>query len=97
MQGGNFPSEEQVLDTKTFYRNAVNYKSVSMTGKTSKVLFIHCMEMTYACSGWVAEIARDPVWLGTFVRNPSIIATFSHTSVGMRKDRPALPLLRLTA
>jgi len=25
------------------------------------------MEMTYSC-GWVAEMAPDPVWLGSFVR-----------------------------
>ena len=25
------------------------------------------MEMTYSC-GWVAEMASDPVWLGSFVR-----------------------------
>ena len=26
------------------------------------------MQMTYSCAGWVAEIAPDPVWLGSFVR-----------------------------
>ena len=71
VQGGNFPSEDQVLDTKTFYRNAVEiYKRFDDWKDIDKFYFIPLyMEMTYACSGWVAEIARDPVWLGTFVRN----------------------------
>ena len=24
--------------------------------------------MTYSCAGWVAEMAPDPVWLGSFIR-----------------------------
>ncbi len=75
VQGGNFPSEDQVLDTKTFYRNAVEiYKRFDDWKDIDKFYFIPLyMEMTYACSGWVAEIARDPVWLGTFIRT-----TFKH-------------------
>ena len=26
------------------------------------------MQMTYSCAGWVAEMAPDPVWLGSIVR-----------------------------
>ena len=35
------------------------------SGEQPKPLF---MQMTYSCAGWVAEMAPDPVWLGSFVR-----------------------------
>ena len=63
------PSKEQLLDTKLFYRNSVEiYTCFNDWKDIDKFYFIPLyMEMTY-CMGWVAEIAPDPVWLGSFVR-----------------------------
>jgi len=62
-------SQEQLLDTKLFYQNAPEiYASFDEWKDIDKFYFIPLyMEMTYSC-GWVAEIAPDPVWLGSFVR-----------------------------
>ena len=64
------PSREQRLDTKLFYQNANEICSRFDEWKDEdKFYFIPLyMEMTYSM-GWVAEIAPDPVWLGSFVRN----------------------------
>ncbi len=63
------PSEEQLRLTKLFYRNAGEiYARFDEWKDIDKFYFIPLyMEMTYSC-GWVAEIAPDPVWLGSFVR-----------------------------
>lgn len=70
-KGGLRPSEEQLLDTKLFYRNAVEiYARFDEWRNIDKYYFIPLfMEMTYSCAGWAAEVAPDPVWLGSFVRN----------------------------
>ena len=64
------PSEEQLRLTKLFYRNAGEIHARFDEWKDiDKFYFIPLhMEMTYSCSGWVAEMAPDPVWLGSFVR-----------------------------
>ena len=66
---GRRPSKEQLLDTKPFYVNAPEiYARFEEWKDIDKFYFIPLyMEMTYSC-GWVAEIAPDPVWLGSFVR-----------------------------
>ena len=63
------PTEEQRRLTKLFYRNAGEiYARFDEWKDIDKFYFIPLyMEMTYSC-GWVAEIAPDPVWLGSFVR-----------------------------
>lgn len=63
------PSQEQLLDTKLFYQNAPEiYAGFDEWKDIDRFYFIPLyMEMTYCC-GWVAEIAPDPVWLGSFVR-----------------------------
>jgi len=63
------PSEEQRRLTKLFYRNAGEiYAKFDEWKNIDKFYFIPLyMEMIYSC-GWVAEIAPDPVWLGSFVR-----------------------------
>lgn len=63
------PTEEQRLRTKLFYQNSVEiYARFDDWKDIDKFYFIPLyMEMTYSC-GWVAEIAPDPVWLGSFVR-----------------------------
>ena len=63
------PSEEQLRLTKLFYRNAGEiYARFDEWKDNDKFYFIPLfMEMTYSC-GWVAEMAPDPVWLGSFVR-----------------------------
>ncbi len=68
-KGGVRPSEEQLRLTKLFYRNAGEiYARFNDWKDIDKFYFIPlCMEMTYSC-GWVAEMAPDPVWLGSFVR-----------------------------
>ena len=68
-KGGLRPSEEQLLDTKLFYRNAAEiYARFDEWRNIDKYYFIPLyMEMTYSM-GWVAEIAPDPVWLGSFIR-----------------------------
>ena len=63
------PSEEQLRLTKLFYRNAGEiYARFDEWKDIDKFYFIPLYrEMTYSC-GCVAEIAPDPVWLGSFVR-----------------------------
>lgn len=63
------PTEEQCLRTKVFYQNAGEiYAHFDDWKDIDKFYFIPLhMEMTYNC-GWVAEIAPDPVWLGSFIR-----------------------------
>jgi len=63
------PTEEQRLLTKLFYQNSVEiYARFDDWKDIDKFYFIPLyLEMTYSC-GWVAEIAPDPVWLGSFVR-----------------------------
>ncbi len=69
-QGGLRPTAEQLLDTKLFYQNAVDiYAHYNQWKDDDRFYFIPLhMQMTYSCAGWVAEIAPDPVWLGSFVR-----------------------------
>ena len=69
-KGGLRPSQEQLLDTKLFYQNAPEiYVRFEKWKDVDRFYFIPLyMEMTYSCAGWVAEIAPDPVWLGSFVR-----------------------------
>ena len=64
------PTEEQRLLTKPFYRNSnVIYAHFNEWKDIDRFYFIPLyLEMTYSCSGWVAEMAPDPVWLGSFVR-----------------------------
>ena len=66
---GRRPSQEQLLDTQLFYQNAPEiYARFEEWKDIDRFYFIPLyMEMTYSC-GWVAEIAPDPVWLGSFVR-----------------------------
>lgn len=68
-QGGPVPSEEQRLLTKQFYQNAgVIYAHYNEWKDDDHFYFIPLyLEMTYSL-GWVAEIAPDPVWMGSFVR-----------------------------
>ncbi len=63
------PTEEQRLLTQLFYQNSVEiYARFDDWKDIDKFYFIPLyMEMTYSC-GWVAEMAPDPVWLGSFVR-----------------------------
>ena len=66
---GRRPSQEQLLDTQLFYQNApVIYARFDEWKDNDRFYFIPLyLQMTYSC-GWVAEIAPDPVWLGSFVR-----------------------------
>jgi len=68
-QGEVRPTEEQLLDTKLFYQNAVEiYKRIDDWKDDDRFYFIPLyMQMTYSCAGWVAEMTQDPVWLGSFV------------------------------
>jgi len=68
-QGGERPTAEQLLDTKLFYHNSVEiYSRFDEWKDNDRFYFIPLfMEMTYSM-GWVAEMAPDPVWLGSFVR-----------------------------
>lgn len=69
-QGGERPTAEQLLDTKLFYQHSTEiYARFDEWKDNDKFYFIPLfMEMTYSCAGWAAEIAPDPVWLGSFVR-----------------------------
>ena len=69
-QGGTRPTDEQLLDTKLFYQNSVDiYAHYDQWKDDDRFYFIPLyMQMTYSCAGWVAEMAPDPVWLGSFVR-----------------------------
>ena len=66
---GFIPSEEQRLLTKQFYQNSVEiYAHYNEWKDDDRFYFIPLyLEMTYSM-GWVAEIAPDPVWMGSFVR-----------------------------
>ena len=68
-KGGLRPTAEQLLDTKLFYQNSVDiYAHYDQWKDDDRFYFTPLyLEMTYSC-GWVAEIAPDPVWLGSFVR-----------------------------
>lgn len=68
-KGGLRPTEEQCFRTKVFYQNAGEiYARYNDWKDIDKFYFIPLyMEMTYSC-GWVAEMAPDPVCLGSFVR-----------------------------
>ena len=69
LQGAVRPTAEQLLDTKLFYQNAVEiYARFDEWKDNNRFYFIPLyMQMTYSCAGWVAEMAPDPVWLGSFV------------------------------
>ena len=69
LQGAVRPTAEQLLDTKLFYQNAVEiYARFEDWKDNDHFYFIPLyMQMTYSCAGWVAEMAPDPVWLGSFV------------------------------
>lgn len=77
------PTEEQRLRTKVFYQNACEiYARFDDWKDIDKFYFIPLyMEMTYNC-GWVAEMAPDPVWLGSFVR-----CTLNHSELFQYKCR----------
>lgn len=66
---GRMPSQEQLLDTQLFYRNAPEiFARFDEWKDNDRFYFIPLyLQMTYSC-GWVAEMASDPVWLGSFVR-----------------------------
>ena len=68
-KGGLRPTAEQLLDTKLFYQNAPEiYARFEEWKDIDRFYYIPLyLEMTYSC-GWVAEMAPDPVWLGSFVR-----------------------------
>jgi len=63
------PSEEQRLLTQLFYQHAGEiYARFDDWKGNDRFYFIPLyLEMTYSM-GWVAEMAPDPVWLGSFVR-----------------------------
>ena len=63
------PSQEQLFDTKLFYQNAPEiYARFDEWRDIDRFYYVPLyLEMTYSC-GWVAEIASDPVWLGSFIR-----------------------------
>jgi hypothetical protein len=68
-KAGLRPTEEQRLLTKLFYINANEiYSRFDDWKDNDRFYFIPLyMEMTYSM-GWVAEIAPDPIWLGSFIR-----------------------------
>lgn len=68
-QGGPRPTKEQMLHTKLFYQNAIDiYARFDEWKDNDRFYFTPLfLEMTYSM-GWVAEIAPDPVWMGSFVR-----------------------------
>ena len=69
-QGALRPGDEQLQDTKLFYRNSHSiYAAQEKWQSDDRFYFTPLyMEMTYSCAGWVAEVAPDPVWLGSFVK-----------------------------
>ena len=69
LQGAVRPAPEQLLDTKLFYQNANEiYAGFNDWKDNDRFYFTPLyMQMTYSCAGWVAEMAPDPVWLGSFV------------------------------
>ena len=64
------PTEEQRLLTKPFYKSANTiYLHFDDWKDIDRFYFIPLyLEMTYSINGIVAELAPDPVWLGSFVR-----------------------------
>ena len=68
-QGRLSPNAGQKLDTKLFYRNAAEIYARFPEWKDDDRFYFTplYLEMIYSM-GWVAEIAPDPVWLGSFVR-----------------------------
>ena len=68
-QGAVRPTPEQQLDTKLFFQNASEiYAHFNEWKDNDRFYFTPLfLEMTYSCAGWVAEMAPDPVWLGSFV------------------------------
>ena len=64
------PTEEQRLLTKPFYRNSnVIYAHFDEWKDLDRFYFIPLyLEMAYCINGIAAELAPDPVWLGSFVR-----------------------------
>ena len=69
-QGGPRPTQEQMLHTKVFYRNAgVIYASFEQWKDIDRFYFIPLYpEMVYCIAGKAIEMAPDPVWLGSFIR-----------------------------
>ena len=63
------PTEEQRLLTQPFYQNAnIIYQHFDDWKNIDRFYFIPLyLEMTYSINGIVAELAPDPVWLGSFV------------------------------
>ena len=68
-QGYACPDAAQRRDTKLFYDNSVEiYERFGDWKDEDRFYFIPLyMQMTYGCAGIVAEIAPDPVWMGSFV------------------------------
>ena len=64
------PTEEQRLLTQPFYQNAnIIYQHFDDWKNIDRFYFIPLyMEMTYSVAGITAELAPDPVWLGSFVQ-----------------------------
>ena len=64
------PDAGLLSDTKLFYRNAAEIcaRFDKWKGVDSLYFIPLYMEMTYTVGGIVAEMAPDPVWLGSFVR-----------------------------
>ena len=64
------PTQEQRLLTKPFYANANEiYRRFHDWKDIDRFYFIPLyMEMTYTINGIVAELAPDPVWLGSFIQ-----------------------------
>ena len=68
-KGGLRPSEEQLLHTQVFYRHSSGiYAHFDKWKDIDSFYFLPLyLEMTYTC-GWTAEMAPDPVWLGSFIQ-----------------------------
>ena len=64
------PTEEQRLLTKPFYQSANTiYQHFDDWKGIDRFYFIPLyLEMTYSINGIIAELAPDPVWLGSFVQ-----------------------------
>ncbi len=64
------PTEEQRLLTKPFYAHSVEiYAGFDKWKDIDRFYFIPLyLEMTYSINGIPAELAPDPVWLGSFVQ-----------------------------
>ena len=69
LQGAVRPTPEQLLDTKLFYQHANTLFECFEDWKDNDRFYFTplYMQMNYSCAGWVAEMAPDPVWLGSFV------------------------------